>query len=168
RKLRIPVFVPDSDALIELKNAILTRRGYDARRVMLLGPSEFRLKVDERSFELFKVREEARLSGGMGGGLDLPSALRKYSISKLPVTERLLGESGLLVRVSAEYTKRFSLKVANGQGRSPKKLAEEALVEACERVVPVALSDLVIRKYHLKSSSMRSLIVKTELANWQG
>lgn len=96
------------------------------------------------------------------------AALRKYSVRKLPLTERLLRETGLLQKVIAEFVRRYVEKTANGRGRSPKKLAEDALGEACESVVPAALSDLMVRKYRLKPSSMRSLIVKTELANWQG
>ena len=169
RRLRIPLFVSDSTALVELRNAVLTRNGYDGRRVRPMGPSEFEVRADERSFELFKVLEEARLSGALGGGgVELVAALRKYSVRKLPLTERLLRETGLLQKVIAEYVRRYVEKTANGRGRSPKKLAEDALGEACESVVPAALSDLIVRKYRLKPSAMRSLIVKTELANWQG
>ncbi|HUK75199.1 MAG TPA: hypothetical protein VLU99_05345, partial [Nitrososphaerales archaeon] len=167
RRLRIPLFVSDGDATVALTDGRLTRRGYDGKRVRPLGPSEFVVRADDRNFELFKVIEKARLCGGLGGSRVEPAgALRRYSISKLPLTERLLRESGLLQKVGAEYARRYSQKAANGRGRSPKKLAEEALGEACERVVPTPLSDLIVRKYRLKPSSMRSLIVKTELANW--
>ena len=169
RKLRIPVFVSDADALVELKNARLTKGGYDAKRVESAGPTEFTIELTERNFELFKVLKEARLAGGLpGSGADLASAFRKYSISKLPLTERLLRESAMLQRVMVEYTRRYALKVKDGRGRSPKKLAEEALVEACERIIPQELADLIVRKYHLKSSAMRSLVVRGELDYWQG
>jgi hypothetical protein len=168
RRLRIPLFVSDSDAIITLTNARLTRRGFDEKRVRLLGPSEFVVQADDRNFEVFKVIEKARLCGGLGGGrVELAGALRRYSLSKLLLTERLLRESGLLQKVGAEYSRMYSAKAENGHGRSPKKLAEEALVEACEKVVPAVLSDLIVRKYRLKPSAMRSLIVKTELANWR-
>jgi len=171
RRLRIPLFVSDGDAIVALTDARLTRRGYDGKRVRPLGPSEFVVQADDRNFELFKVIEKARLCGGLrgpgGDRVELAGALRRYSISKLPLTERLLRESGLLQKVGAEYARRYLLKTANGYGRSPKKLAEEALVEACARMVPMALSDLIVRKYRLKPSAMRSLIVKTELANWR-
>jgi hypothetical protein len=167
RRLRIPLFVSDSDAIVALTNARLTRRGYDEKRVRPLGPSEFVVQADDRNFELFKVIERARLCGGLAGNrVELVGALRRYSISKLPLTERLLRESGLLQKVGAEYARRYSLKAANGHGRSPKKLAEDALGEACE-IVPAALSDLIVQKYRLKPSAMKSLIVKTELANWR-
>ena len=45
RRLRIPLFVSDSGAIVELRGAVLTRKGYDARRVRPLGPSEFELKA---------------------------------------------------------------------------------------------------------------------------
>ncbi len=167
--LRIPLFVSDDDAVVELSNARLTRNAHYEKRMVLLGPSSFLIRTDDKSFELFKVLEEARLHGGLiTSNFDLTGAFRKYSISKLPLTERLLREAGLLQKVAAEYARLYSLKAADGYGRSPKKLAEDALLEACESVVPVALSDLTVRKYHLKPSAMRSLVVKSELDHWQG
>ena len=168
QRLRIPVFVSDGGALVELRNARLTRRGYDARRVDLQGPQEFSIRNDDRSFELFKVLEEARLAGGLGDGCpDLTGSFRKYSISKLPLSERLLKESGLLRDVATAYASLYAARSRNGRGRSPRKLAEEALMEACEEVVPVCLSNSIIQKYHLKVTGMRSLIVKSELSAWQ-
>jgi hypothetical protein len=167
-KLRIPLFVTDGGATIELKNAQLTRSGYDDRRVKPLDASTFVLKADERNFELFKVLKEARLSGVLSQGeVDPKTIFRKYSISKLPLTEWLLREAGLLQGVSAEYARRCAGKLRNGHGRSPRKLAEEALLEACDNVVPPTLCSLFIRRFHLKESAMRSLVVKSELDAWQ-
>lgn len=169
RKLRIPLFASDGNAHVELRNARLTCRGYDARRVEPLGPSEFRARADESSFELFKVLEEVKLSGdSAGAGADLSAMLRKYSISKLPLTERLLKEAGLLQQVSAEYARLYAHEVGNGRGRSPRKLAEEALIDACEEFVPAYLVSSLQQKYHLKQSGLRSLVVMSELAAWQG
>jgi hypothetical protein len=169
RSLRIPLFVSDSAALVELRDAVLTRNGYDGRRVRPLGPSEFELRADERSFELFKLLEEARLSGGLAIGVQDPKALvRKYSISKLPLTEELLRGANLLPAVSAEYMTRLAGKLKDGRGRSPRKLAEEALLEACSAVVPEFVSNGMAERYHLKPSGMRSLVVLPELARWQG
>ncbi len=168
-KLRIPLFASDGGALVELRNARLTRRGYDTKRVEPLGPSEFRILTGERNFELFKVLEEARLSGRVSNaGADLSALFRKYSISKLPITGRLLREAGLLQQVSAEYASLLTQKVGDGRGRSPRKLAEESLFEACSDLVPECLSNSIMRKYHLKQSGMTSLVVKSELATWQG
>jgi hypothetical protein len=169
QKLRIPLFASDGGALVELKNARLTQRGYDAKRVEPLGPSEFQMGTGERNFELFKVLEEARLSGSVAdSGADLSALFRKYSISKLPTTGRLLREAGMLQQVSAKYATLLTQKVGDGRGRSPRKLAEEALFEACADLVPGCLSNSIIRKYHLKQSEMSSLVVKSELAAWQG
>ncbi|MDV3294180.1 MAG: hypothetical protein LYZ70_07905, partial [Nitrososphaerales archaeon] len=169
RKLRIQLFVGDGVATVELKNARLTRNGYDDKRVKPLGPSRFILNAGDSNFELFKLLEKAKLSGGLvGDDADLKIVLRKYSISKLPLTEWLLREAGLLQVVSAEYARTYTGKMNNGHGRSPKKLAEEALCEACDRVVPAYLNSLMVRKYHLKGSAMRSLVVKRELEAWQG
>jgi hypothetical protein len=49
----------------------------------------------------------------------------------------------------------------------PRTLAEEALVEACRREVPRFVSDLVLKRYHLKPSEMSSLLVLPELGTWQ-
>jgi hypothetical protein len=169
RRLRIPLFASDSTAIVELRNASLTRNGYDARRVSLLGPSEFEITVDERNFELFKLLEEMRLSGWLAVGAQDPNALvRKYSISKLPLTEELLRAANLLPAVSAEYTAKLIGKVMDGRGRSPRKLAEEALLEACMNVVPDYLSVLLVERYHLKPSRVKSLVVMPELVKWQG
>ncbi|HEV2225980.1 MAG TPA: hypothetical protein VGR56_04145 [Nitrososphaerales archaeon] len=93
RKLRIALFASDCNTLVELKHARLTQTGYDAKKVEPLGPSGFRVKTDERNFELFKIIEEARLSGKITAVSADPSALlRKYSVSKLPLTQRLLRE----------------------------------------------------------------------------
>ncbi len=168
RRLRIPLFVTDGGAAVELKNAQLTRSGYDERRVKPLGPSTFVIKADERNFELFKVLKEARLSGALAqSGVDLKAIFRKYSISKLPLTEWLLREAGLIQGVSAEYARRCTEKLGNGHGRSPRKLAEEALFEACDDVVSPTLCKLFFRRFHLKESAMRSLVVMSELDAWQ-
>ncbi len=168
RKLRIPLFASDCNSLFEFRCARLTQTGYDAKKVEPVGPSEFRVKTDERNFELFKVIEEARLSGKIATGAADPSALlRRYSVSKLPLTQRLLREAGLLQQVTAEYARLLTREVADGRGRSPRRLAEEALVEACEMLIPSCLSSSISQKYHLRQSAVRSLIVLSELAEWQ-
>lgn len=169
KRLRIPLFVSDSGALVELKNAVITRDGYDGRRVRLLGRSELEIRVDERNFELFKLLEEARLTGGLAPGpLDAGALMRKYSISRLPLTEELLRTANLLPAVNAEYLSRFAGKLKDGRGRSPRKLAEEALTEACAQVVPEFVSSEIVERYHLKPARMKSLIVLPELAAWRG
>src|SRR3989441_2081389 len=150
RRLRIPLFVGDSNALVELKGVLLTKDGYDRKRVRPLSHSRFVLTLDEGNFEIFKVLEEARLSGDLTTGSPDPRVLiRKYSISKLPLTEELLREVNLLPIVSSEYASRFAKKLRDGRGRSPRKLAEEALLEACSNVVPEAVRGLVTQRYHL-------------------
>jgi hypothetical protein len=169
RKLRIPHFASDRDSLFELRNARLTQAGYDAKKVEPLGPSGFRVKTDERNFQLFKIIEEAKLSGKVAPGTAGTSALlRKYSVSKLPLTQRLLREAGLLQHVTTDYASLLTHEVTNGRGRSPRKLAEEALIEACERVVPSFLNGSIARKHHLRQSGVRSLVVLSELAEWRG
>ena len=169
RKLRIPLFSSDGGALVALENALLTRNGYDSRRVEPIGPSEFRVRADESSFELFKVLVEAKLSGSMpDAGTNPSTMLRRYSISKLLLTERLLREAGLLQQVTAEYARSFAQKAEDGRGRSPRKLAEEALAEACENLVPESLSNSLVRKYHLRPSAVHALLLKAELEAWRG
>lgn len=168
RKLRIALFASDFNGLFELKNARLTQTGFDTTKVEPLGPYEFRAKTDERNFALFKVIEEAKLSGKIAAGaIDTGALLRRYSVSKLPLTRRLLNEAGLLQRVTGEYARLLTQEVMNGRGRSPRKLAEEALIETCTRVVPSCLNSSIPRRYHLKQSGVRSLVVLSELAAWQ-
>jgi hypothetical protein len=169
RTLRIPLFAGDSNATVRLEGATLTRNGYDRKRMRLLTPSSFVLALDERNFELFKLLKTARLSGGLANGdPDPKTLLRKYSISKLPLTEELLRVANLLPAVSAEYAARFAGKLKDGHGRSPRKLAEESLLEACSSIVPESVSGLITEKYHLKASRVKSLLVLPELAGWQG
>jgi hypothetical protein len=169
-KLRVPLFASDDGKLLELKGAAVTKEGYDQKRMDRLASwAEFEVRVEERNFELFKVLKEARLAGLPGGREDLSVSFRKYSISKLPLTELLLKKSGLFNEVSAEYATRYALRAGDGQGRSPRKLAEEALLEACEVVVPSSLSDLILSKFKLKPASVRFLLVSTEPAShWPG
>ena len=79
-------------------------------------------------------------------------SVRKYSISKLPLTEELLRGANLLPAVSAEYMTRLAEKLRDGRGRSPRKLAEEALIEACSAVVP----EFVARRWPRDTTSSRS------------
>lgn len=170
QKLRVPVYCWDSGAMVELMNAVLCRRGYPARTVRLQSPSKFVLAIPEKTFQLFKILEEAKLSDASQvaeSKVDPVSVARKYSIAKLPFTERFLRETGYLSRVNARYSAILGQKVANGKGRMPRKLAEEALVEACYKEVPALVSELVASKYHLKPSEMSSLLVLPELEGWQ-
>ncbi len=169
RKLRVPLFVGDSNATVELKGAVLTSDGYDQKKVRPLGPTKFLLNLDERNFGLFKLLERASLSGELvADAPDSRALARRYSISKLPLTEELLREANLLPRVNAEYVARLGAKLKDGHGRSPRKLAEDALMEACSSVVPEPLRELIVEKYHLKPSSVKSLVVLPELSMWQG
>ena len=170
RRLRISVYCWDGGAAVDLQNAVLCEGGYPAKRMRLLGPSKFVLVLPERTFQLFKILKEARLSGSMPSGdlsVDPVNVLRKYSVAKLPFTERFLRETGYLNRVNARYSAVLRQKLTNGKGRMPRKLAEEALIEACGREVPPGVSELVVRRYRLKPSEMSSLLAITELEAWQ-
>jgi hypothetical protein len=169
RRLRIPVYCWDAGATVEMRNALLCRGEYPAKRMRLTGLSKFMLVLPERTFQLFKVLEEAKLSGVISEAelADSVRFSRKYSIARLPFTERFLRETGYLNVVNASYSAILRQELRNGRGRSPKKLAEEALIEACSRSVPDFVSDLVVKKYRLKASKMRSLVILPELAAWQ-
>jgi hypothetical protein len=169
RRLRVPVYCWDAGATVEMRKALLCRGEYPAKRMRLMGPSKFVLVLPERTFQLFKVLEEAKLSGVISeaGQEETLRFSRKYSIARLPFTERLLRETGYLNVVNASYSAILRRELRNGRGRSPKMLAEEALIEACSRAVPVYVGDLIVRKYRLKPSKMRSLVIRSELAAWQ-
>src|SRR5208337_3498352 len=131
---------------------VLCRGGYPAKRVRVLGASKFALVLPERTFQLFKILEEAKLSGAIPNWelvVDPLNVVRKYPIAKLPFTERFLRETGYLNAVNARYSVTLREKLRNGRGRMPRTLAEEALVEACRREVPGFVSDLVVKRYHL-------------------
>jgi hypothetical protein len=170
RRLRISVYCWDGGAVVDLQNAVLCKGTYPAKRMGLLGPSRFVLVLPERTFELFKILKEARLSGSMPSGdlsVDPVNVLRKYSVAKLPFTERFLRETGYLNRVNAKYSAVLRQKLTNGKGRMPRKLAEEALMEACRREIPPDVSELIVRRYRLKPSEMSGLLAIPELEAWQ-
>jgi hypothetical protein len=169
RRLRIPVYCWDAGATVELRNALLCRGEYPAKRMRLIGPSKFVLVLPERTFQLFKVLEEAKLSGVISEAEQEETLRfsRKYSIARLPFTERFLRETGYLNVVNASYSAILRRELRNGRGRSPKKLAEEALIEASTKSVPDFVAELIVKKYRLKPSKMRSLVIRSELAAWQ-
>ena len=169
RRLRIPVYCWDAGAVVDLRNALLCRGEYPEKRMRLMGTSKFVLVLPERTFQLFKVLEEAKLSGVISEA-EMADSLRfsrKYSVARLPFTEHFLRETGYLNVVNVSYSAILRRELRNGKGRSPKKLAEEALIEACSRSVPDFATDLIVRKYRLKASKMRSLVILPELAAWQ-
>jgi hypothetical protein len=170
RKLRIPVYCWDEGAVVELSNALLCAGAYPEKRMRAVGPSKFLLVLPERTFQLFKILEEAKLSGAIPTGelvIDPINVVRKYSITKLPFTERLLRATGYLNAVNARYSLILRKRLGNGKGRMPRKLAEEALIEACHREVPSPVVDLVVRRYHLKPAEVSSLLLLPELEAWQ-
>jgi hypothetical protein len=170
RRLRIPVYCWDDSAVVELRNASLCEDGYPAKRMRVLGPSKFSLVLPERTFQLFKILKKAKLSDATAPGetaIDPVNVARKYSVARLQFTGRFLRETGYLNRVNGRYLAILRQKLVNGNGRMPRKLAEEALIEACHIEVPQFVSDQVVRRYRLKPSEMSSLLVLTELEAWQ-
>ena len=165
--LRIMIFASDDGRLLELRGAAVTKEGYDPKRLAIGASwSEFQVRVEERNFELFRVLKEARLAGLPGASGDVAMSMRKFSISKLPTTDLLLKEAGLFNEVAAEYAKLYAANAADGRGRSPRKLAEKSLAEACEAVVPRSLSDMIVSRGHLKPSEVKFLLVKGEPADY--
>jgi len=169
RRLRVPVYCWDEGAVMELGNAVLCAGCYPAKRMRAVGP-KFLLVLPEKTFELFKILEEAKLSGAIPAGelvIDTINVVRKYSVAKLPFTERLLRATGYLNAVNGRYSAILRQKLTHGNGRMPRKLAEEALIEACHREVPGSVCEMVVKRYHLKPSEVSSLLLLPELDAWQ-
>jgi len=169
RRLRIPVYCWDEGAVMELCNAVLCAGRYPAKRMRAVGP-KFLLVLPEKTFELFKILEEAKLSGAIPAGelvIDPINVVRKYSVAKLPFTERLLRTTGYLNAVNARYSAILRQNLRYGNGRMPRKLAEEALIEACHREVPGLVAELVVKRYHLKPSEVSSVLLIPELDAWR-
>jgi hypothetical protein len=136
----------------------------------VLSPHRFRLILPEKTFQLFRIIEEAKLSGAIQLGefaVEPVHVARKYPIARLPLTEKFLRETGYLNRVNARYAALLRERLVDGRGRMPRKLAEQALIEACSEEIPEFVGDLVAEKYRLKRSEMNSLIVLPELEAWQ-
>jgi hypothetical protein len=170
RRLRIPVYCWDGGAVMELGNAVLCAGCYPAKRMKVVGPSKFMLVLPEKTFQLFKILEEAKLSGAIPAAelvIDPINVVRKYSVAKLPFTEKFLRETGYLNTVNARYSAILRQRLRNGKGRMPRKLAEEALIEACYKEVPSSVGDLVVMRYHLKPSEVSSLLLLPELEAWE-
>jgi hypothetical protein len=169
RRLRIPVYCWDEGAVLDLGNAVLCAGRYPAKRMRAVGP-KFLLVLPERTFELFKILEEAKLSGAIPAVelvVDPINVVRKYSVGKLPFTERLLRATGYLNAVNGRYSAILRQKLTHGNGRMPRKLAEEALIEACHREVPGSVCEMVVQRYHLKPSEVSSLLLLPELDAWR-
>ncbi len=170
RRLRIPVYCWDAGTVMELCNAVLCAGCYPAKRMKVVGPSKFMLVLPEKTFQLFKILEEAKLSGAIPAGelaIDPVNVVRKYSVAKLPLTQKLLRATGLLNAVNGRYSAILRQRLRNGKGRMPRKLAEEALIEACHSEVPFSVCEMVVKKYHLKPEEVSSLLLLPELDAWR-
>lgn len=179
-RLAIPVYVFDNHANVELRNAVFlpnfADEHFNARRAEEVNQQVLTLKVDERNYKLFKLLKEARLEAGLTNGeKDVRMLLRRYSISKLPLTSLIMSELGIIGQVQNKFWAILSEKVRDGRGRSPLKLAEDALIEAANQVVfslPDSrgrLAALLRTECSLRSSKLKSdgVVIRSELKAWK-
>ncbi len=183
--LRVPLYDFDDHAVIEVGGAAIVG-GYDRRRVELIDEKTtrktLRVKADRRSYELYRLLKETHLdselvgSGPIVARVENPDyLLRRFSLTKLTLTTQVALEAGLLRKLTAEYYSMAKEMFRNSDGRSYRKLAEEALLEA-DSIVWSSLPSLdktrvasglpAFGKGDEKYTGVSGLVVRSELKVW--
>ncbi len=179
-RLTIPIYISDNHAKVQLRNAVLlpnfADEHFNARRAEEVNRQALTLKVDEKNYKLFKLLKAARLEAGLGKGeKDIRMLLRRYSIRKLPLTSLVMSELGIIGQVQTRFWAILTEKMRDGRGRSPLKLAEDALIEAADQVVsslPYSkgrLAALVLTECSPRRSNPKSdgVVIRAELKAWK-
>jgi hypothetical protein len=125
----VPLYEYDAGALIAVHNATLVRVA--DKRVSVVDTHTLRLKrCFSKSFHIFKLMKEVVVDGE----LELPDKsmayMRRYSLSSLPLTERIAREAGCAGRLQSRFEQLFKQALTRGMGRSPRSLAKEAMLQA--------------------------------------
>jgi hypothetical protein len=186
--LSVTLYDFDSNAGIEIHGAAVVAGGYDKRRVELTDSKTtrktLRVKADRKSYELYKLLKEAHLDVESVGSDHRPIVarvdnsdylLRRFSLSKLILTTLLAFEVGLLRKLESEYCSIAREMFRRSDGRSYRKLAEDALLEADKRVwaslpalekARVASSLPTFGKEDENYTGVGGIVVRSELKAW--
>jgi len=135
----VPIFVEDNHAKVRVEGGtILLTDGPQQKQYEVLGPHELRVKTTKESYVLFRFMKKAAALGIGCPSSSLPSHLdpeelaKKHPITKLTFTQQLVRAAGVSIwGLQDRYRQILTRKMKDCPGRSPRKLAEEAVREAC-------------------------------------
>jgi hypothetical protein len=167
----VPLYEYDAGALIQVHKATLVRIA--DKRVSLVDTHTLRLKrCFSKSFRIFKLMKEVVVDGE----LELPDKsmvyMRRYSLSSLPLTERIAREAGCAGRLQSRFEQLFKQSLARGMGRSPRSLAKEAMLQADAEIYsslsPEAKASAALAAAQAGVTRRKNggLVVVSELKGW--
>lgn len=169
----------------------------NSKRLQIIDAHRARLQLGD-SFELLKLLKKVKLnstvaqSNIMHQEINAKLLLRRYWTDKLPVTEHLLTYAGVLAQFRTKYSELFMTKYEKEEVRkrlmtakendvllrSPKSLAEEAILQTDEEIwssIPSMKKATIRRiaeerglsKEDLKYTGIKGFVVKSELKKWK-
>jgi hypothetical protein len=110
------------------------------------------------------------------GELELPDKsmayMRRYSLSSLPLTERIAREAGCAGRLQSRFEQLFKQSLTRGMGRSPRSLAKEAMLQADTEIYsslsPEAKASAALAAAQAGVTPIKNggLVVVSELKGW--
>jgi hypothetical protein len=171
--LKFPLYIFDDGAIVKFENGKLAQ--VSDRRARVIDERTLLLKIDPRkAFELFKLMKKAIVDLGTPRyEKDFTMYLRRFPISSMPVTEWMMRQAGCLHLVQRRFAEIFREKLENGMGRSPGRLAVEALTEADREVYAGMTPErrahilLLLGKLGIPGAGDKGLILDWELRGWE-
>jgi hypothetical protein len=169
--VRLPLYEYDAGAMIAVHKATLVRVA--DKRVSVVDTHTLRLKrCFSKSFHIFKLIKEVVVDGE----LELPDKsmayMRRYSLSSLPLTERIAREAGCAGRLQSRFEQLFKQSLIRGMGRSPRSLAKEAMLQAGVEIYsslsPEAKASVALAAAQAGVTPRKNggLVVVSELKGW--
>jgi len=167
----LPLYEYDAGALIQVHKATLVLVA--DKRVSVVDTHTLRLKrCFSKSFRIFKLMKEVVVDGE----LELPDKsmayMRRYSLSSLPLTERIAREAGCAGRLQSRFEQLFKQALTKGMGRSPRSLAKEAMLQADAEIYfslspeAKASAALAAAQAGITPRKNGGLVVVSELKGW--
>ncbi len=170
---KFPLYIFDNGAIVKFESARIAQ--ISDRRARVIDEQTLTLKIDPRKgFELFKLMKKALVDLGTPRyEKDFSMYLRRFPISSMPVTEWMMRQAGCLQAVQLRFVETFRRKLENGMGRSPERLALEALIEADAEVYARLPPDrrgsilLLANKLGISGTGESGLVLLQELKAWE-
>jgi hypothetical protein len=167
----LPLYEYDAGALIQVHKATLVLVA--DKRISVVDTHTLRLKrCFSKSFRIFKLMKEVVVDGE----LELPDKstayMRRYSLSSLPLTERIAREAGCAGRLQSRFEQLFRQSLMRGMGRSPRSLAKEAMLQADTEIYsslsPEAKASVALAAAQAGVTPRKNggLVVVSELKGW--
>jgi hypothetical protein len=134
--LVIPLYLMDQGALLRLVGVDAVYQCQEEGFLIKERRASFRVSVQPRSFELFKLLKECCIDiGDSQVDRETATLVRRYSLDKLSRTSELLRGLGCHRAFNEVFVSLFLRKLSTEHGRTPRILAEEALRMADSAIV---------------------------------